>query len=108
MKELRKDNWFKLGILIMLAIISFSIAYYYLYLSPKLKIAKENLELQAMCSKKGDEFFGDSIGRTYIVHYNRKLNKCFGLTEEYLNGDHFSNLTINLWDVYEGKAYAGW
>ncbi len=113
MNKFLKENWFKLGILIVVAMIGSSVAYYYFYSLPKMnrevKSNKENFELQAMCSKKADEFFGDYIhGRTYTVHYNHKLNKCFGLTEEYLNGDGFSNFTINLWDVYEGKTYAGW
>ena len=109
MNKFLKENWFKLGVLIVVAIIGFSLAYYYIYSLSKINSTKEDFELQAMCSKKADEFFGNYIsGRTYTVHYNRKLNKCFGLTEQYLNGKDYSDFTISLIDVYEGKPYADW
>ena len=105
MNKFLKENWFKLSVLIIIAAVGSSVAYYCFYTLTK----KENYKLQAMCSKKADEFFSDYIsGRTYTVHYNRKLNKCFGLTEEYLHGDGFSDYTINLFEVYEGKLYGTW
>ncbi len=91
-----EKNWFKVGLLVPIVIVCFSIAYYYFYSTPKIngkqKIvfvkdvsAKGNLELQAMCSKKADEYFkqyweDNSNGfpkYDYFCHYNQKLNKCF-------------------------------
>ena len=118
MNKFFKENWFKLGILIMVALMGFSIAYYYFYSLPqmniKAKLNKEDLALQETCSKKAKLFFeengypqqrnqGDFY--QYTCHHNKKLNKCFISITEALLEEQVGN-AFYLYDVYENKMYA--
>ena len=118
MNKFFKENWFKLGILIIIVITGCLIAYYYLYLLPKMngkvKLATEDLELRAMCSKKAELFFEKngypqqgSQGNfyQYTCHHNKKLNKCFISIRGALLGEQVGN-AFYLYDVYENKMYA--
>ena len=128
MNKFLKENWFKLGILI----IGGTTVYYYLHSLPKVngkekvefertifskKSAKEDLELQAMCSKKVEAIFNEQYApywkeyhSTYTNHYNRKLGKCFMLISQhqFIDGvDGGTLTTMSLMDIYENKEQAG-
>ena len=83
---------------------------------------KEDLEMQAMCSKGAKDFFnknypeptsripGIDDSNTYKNHYNSKLNKCFILIDTHRSSGSGENQIVSdatwLKDVYEDKNYA--
>ena len=107
----------------MLAIVGHT---YYLSSLPKSSTfamtAKQNLELQAMCSKGAKDFFnrnypepisyipGINDFSTYKNHYNRTLNKCFILIDTHRSSGSGENLIVSdatwLYDAYEDKNLA--
>jgi hypothetical protein len=107
MKNRLRDNWFKLGIFIILLTAWASIIHYYLYTLP------EDLELKAMCAKKAEEFYQNNPPNkkifAYEYHYNKRLNKCFisipDSREEFFNNIYRSD---SLYDVYENKTMASY
>ena len=117
-----KENWFKVGILISLFVLSISFFYQH---SPSLpekstvtksqlvferKSAKEDLALQKGCSEAAENLFNktdfkDNKMAGFTNHYNKKLNKCFiEVTSTTVQGK--SSFTYRaLFDVYENKMY---
>jgi len=82
---------------------------------------KENLEMQAMCSKGAKDFFNKNYpeplalpenSNGYTNHYDSKLNKCFILINTHLSSGPVGNPNqivsdaTFLYDAYEGKEYA--
>lgn len=84
------------------------------------KSNKENLEMQAMCSKGAKDYFNEHYPEPIIItgndsnsykhHYNNKLNKCFILIDTQHSSGSGDNQIVSyrthLYDVYENKQYA--
>lgn len=86
MGKFTKDNWFKMGVLLSMLIVSFSVVYYFVFLTPKIKEEEMLSENQAQCleaegrtldtyKKQNDPRKQKEISSSH--HYNLKLKKCF-------------------------------
>jgi hypothetical protein len=62
---------------------------------------KDDLALQEICRTKCNEYYGkqDLSGHSYKSHYNKKLNKCFLLTED------AGRTSKDLYDIDESQHY---
>lgn len=122
MKNWLKQNWFKLGVLLIFIILGLSVSYYHILFLPKLqiqkgkteikeKVTKDNFNLQERCAKAAKDDFHDlwpnPDGRaSFSCHYNSKLNKCFVeiFSANFLEDGAMVNY-ISLQDVYENTVY---
>ncbi len=88
----------------------FIIVFWVVCLSPNVhaQSAKEDLELQAMCSKKAEEFYKKNPPQNsmyqYQCHYNKKLNKCFISIADASQLSAFWSNSDSLYDVFENKS----
>lgn len=114
-----KANWFKAGILASFLIVSFSIAYYFVFFLPGQQIsstkslpksAVEVVELENRCFEAANEFFKengfDPKNSGFRNHYNKKLNKCF-IDIKSAKVDNEGRLSFHraIYDVYNRKMY---
>ena len=118
MKKFIKDNYFKIGILIILFIVALAIFYYFVFFIPQKRRVnivfdrdKINSQNEDNCLKQAEVFFNKikTQGNAYTNHYNSKLNKCFILTYSISSsGDNDVVVTKSLYNVTENSHYAGY
>jgi hypothetical protein len=118
MEKSIKENWLKVGGVIIILVIIVLIAYFY-NKSKNFEVEKQTqktqLILQEQCSDSAKKFLNeDKWGRAaedlnssnvnYTNHYNSKYNKCFILiSERFSDGSGTSQV---LYDVLDHKEYA--
>ncbi len=104
MKNFLKDNWFKIGLIIVLLIIACSVGYYLIIVQGQ----KSDIALQAECADQAAKAF-KNLGYTdtdlFTDHYNHRLNKCF---MEVKNSNELGLMASDLYDANELKSYADW
>lgn len=96
MKKFIKENWLRVGLLIVLLIT----------VSGCSNSSTTTIGLQEKCSEKAKEFFdnydaGVSTKDKYSNHYNEKLDKCFVLMATYNEGKAGYVEGNYLYNVYE-------
>ena len=129
MKKFLKENWFKISIVIVLAIIALSVVYYFVVLLPAQQL-QENLvkqqksqsvtseiDSQQKCADRSAWFWKDegydkpsqpNEVDSYTNHWNQNLNKCFILITQSWTTDNTASVQIvsnELVDAFEGKSY---
>jgi len=100
MKNFINENWFKLGILIILLIIGI------FYISSSLKTKQVNISSQENCSKKSEDLYLKNkdgvrawlLSSDYTNHYNNKMNKCFVVIS---GGNKNTEYHSEIYDAYE-------
>lgn len=108
MRNFLKDNWFKLGILIVILLIGVSSAYYFLRYLPQNKLSTAKQNQVEKCFTDGNillENYKKNNGTNNIIdpifHYNSILDKCF--TYVTLAPYQACESGRILFDVYENK-----
>jgi hypothetical protein len=117
------ENWFKMLIIVILAIPAFSIMYYYVCFLPykhENRVDEKNvkglvsLDNQEKCSKSAASIFKDdwqdsgslTDSHDYKSHYNQNLNKCFIQETTYKVEANGRRISSNyLIDTFERKEY---
>jgi len=122
MKNFLKDNWFKVIIVVVILIISLSVAYYFVVFLPHEKILEyqegqqlenskqlivqqQNCSDEALKSYKDDGYNLNDALSNYTDHWNQKLSKCL---MEVQSSDSSSGTLVtskDLYDVLEGKDF---
>ena len=118
MKNFIKENFLRIGLLLVVLLVLISVVYFYnssKKLEAKKQITVSQLALQERCAGAAKNFFNeDKWGRAaedinsnnvnYTNQYNSKYNKCFVLiTERFSDGSGISQV---LYDVFGHKEYA--
>ena len=112
MKQFLKENWFKVGVLVVLLVIGLSAVFMIKPISwsrdGSSSSVQNDLNLQVKCADWASRFFtsrvGDGSGSSYQNHFNVKLQKCFILITTYLPKEDF--VGIEMLDAVSGKRFA--
>ena len=114
MRKFLKENWFKIGIIILLLII-ISLLYQFLVVQPRqereekkiFELNKKTEDEIAQCKKYGDQYYQNEINKqrisktenqilTHEYHFNKKLNACFYLARNVINEIGYNKYILNL------------
>ena len=114
MSKWLKENWFMIGMLMIVVTIGASASFYFFHLT-KLN----NLKLQEMCSEEAEKYFNKQdyspisspdLMSTYKYsnHYNNKLNKCYVRidTMQSVVNPYSGDQSTTLYDVNENIEVA--
>ena len=113
MKIWLKENWFKIGVLVVILIVGFFIVNYFYNVLPKQQSLEKTAEWQLKCEEYGKDKYGDTyyvddfgyISRKY--YFSPRLNACVMSLERFSHEDDFRTLSlVNMFSGYTQFEYS--